>query len=892
MDFDSLPDDSEKYDTAGQTALAGVEGAGRGLLGPIPDVLQKFYETSSPKDIRGREEAHPIASGVGQAAGLIGGALTGTGEAALLEGAGKSAAEAVGLGAPTTYAAKVGSSIVKNAAETAILQGSDETSKMILQDPNSSAESAMANIGLAAALGGGVGGLVTGAVSPLWSASKGPQLVDALKALTSRLGGVEGATADAVSGVNKAANLEAQSGIALPNEIKGVINETPGFMENHSILSQTDNTIAGRAYQKTLHGVEDDAASKVIKSLGRSPESIDSLPEVDKYNTGRGAGETLKSEFEDIAGPIDDRYEAINNEFKATSITEGSKAKAADDITQKSLELGWPKAESDAADNLAKKVIGKLDNQETVEDLKKFITNLNDNHPYDTQTYQAAKEIRKILTSNLEDAVSNNIIQAGGNSAQAAAKVAKYNALRSDYRKLMQTADNLNEHLHVGKYGSPKSFASALGELSSSKGEDVLNRLSGKTKADVLNQLQNFPKTLEKIKQYHIDSLLNQATKKASPGTKINVNTLLKNVNELSPQLKNLIATPEQHRVINSAGEILDSLKDPNHNFSNTARTIRKMTGDTPSALSLLATFAGHAEVGVLSFIGKLGFSEGKDALKLGMMKFLSSDQPIKAEGLKSAVAYINAAQKADNQLSKAAGNMFKASVPALTNAQMPTSSELQKLDKLVAKNQEQPETQLNAQNPQSEQYNADKQSHLGHYMPEHQTAITQASTQALGYLQQLKPQPYQPSPLDRPVEPTAAQTARYERALSIAQQPLVVMQHAKDGTLQVSDIQDISSMYPAYYHRMVQKVSNHMLNAHSNEDAIPYRTRIGASLLLGQPLDSSMQPNSIMAAQPQLKPQPEQQGTTKKGTSTLGKSNSNYKTPSQAAESDRSNRD
>jgi hypothetical protein len=158
-------------------------------------------------------------------------------------------------------------------------------------------------------------------------------------------------------------------------------------------------------------------------------------------------------------------------------------------------------------------------------------------------------------------------------------------------------------------------------------------------------------------------------------------------------------------------------------------------------------------------------------------------------------------------------------------------------------------------------------------------------------YLAQLKPHPQFISPLDKtmPVDPIAQ--ARYNRALDIANNPAIVLQHIKDGTLKVTDIQDLKTMYPAVYQGIVQKVSNSMAE---NRGSIPYKTRIGLSLLVGQPVDSSMSPNAIRSAQPLPKSPQSPQPTTKnkKGTSSLGKSNKQYMTPGQASEEDRSSRD
>ena len=69
--------------------------------------------------------------------------------------------------------------------------------------------------------------------------------------------------------------------------------------------------------------------------------------------------------------------------------------------------------------------------------------------------------------------------------------------------------------------------------------------------------------------------------------------------------------------------------------------------------------------------------------------------------------------------------------------------------------------------------------------------------------------------------------------------------------------------------------------------EPIPYKLRVGMSMFLGQPLDSTMTPQAIMAAQP-APPQPQQaqaSALTKKGSTALSKAGMNAETQTQGAE-------
>lgn len=882
MDFDSLQDDSAKYSTPEQKLKAAGEGALKGALGPVGTFINKDVFDAKPADIRGRAEANPIIHGVSEAAGLGAGLLIpGEGQLGALGKAGELVAEGVGLGTKaaetSSYAYRVGSEAVKQATEMAIMQSGDEVSKMILKDPNQTAQQSIADVGLAAALGGIGGGVFAGAVSPLWKATVGKALGSATEALTDAAGGIEGKLTP------KASELELKSGITLPPELKSVIDGAPGAKLSHSTLSQTDNTIAGRAYQKSLRGVEEQAADRIVSSLGESLDSLESRPQLDKYAIGREATDSLAKQIDNETKPLSQAYDKVTDFFKNSEIGMGTKIKMTDDIANMALTKRLAIAPDESSKKLVDTTIEKLQKNETIDDLKLFATNLREGHQFGDPTYQTAKDLRSIISDHIDNAISDNI-----NKATAAGKSPitpeGYADLRRAYKDHMGKIDDLAEHLSVGKYHGPQSFTTALRDLGKAKGEMALNQLAGTNRADMIQQLQQYPETLNVIRKYHVDQLLDKATSKAKPGSLINTENLRKGIDGLSPQIKSLVATPEQHAAIDAAGQILDGLKDPTHNFSNTARTIAKMTHATPTAMSLIAALMGHADVGIATYLGKIGLTEGKDAIKLGLMKFMGSNAENNPAALKSMVTYIASAQKAEKLFTKSVENVFKPGAMVLAENLIPTVTDRLKLDKMVMASQANPEAFMQKMTNQD----------LGHYMPDHSTAMAQAMTNQVQYLQSLKPQPFKPGPFDKEIPASPAQVGRYNRALDIAEQPAIVLQHIKDGTLLDSDILDLHKLYPEVYQKMAQKLTDQASNYQAGEAPIPYNTRMGVSLFLGQPLDSTMEPSSIIAAQPMPKQDPQQgpsKGAGGRSMKEVGKSNATYQTPSQASESDRATR-
>jgi hypothetical protein len=192
-------DASGQYSGAGQSVIAGLEGAGRALtLGGLTP-LEKLLG-ADPEGIEAREALHPIASGIGTAVGVAAPLILSGGAAAPLEaGAGALEAGAEGAGLATRLASRtapaaiarlgeavgtkaaelapdfigqVGKRLVKGAAGSAIEGiayglGQEVHESMLPDSPEFTASSALQTIGLNALLGGtlGLGGSLTSEVA-------------------------------------------------------------------------------------------------------------------------------------------------------------------------------------------------------------------------------------------------------------------------------------------------------------------------------------------------------------------------------------------------------------------------------------------------------------------------------------------------------------------------------------------------------------------------------------------------------------------------------------------------------------------------------------------------------------------------------------------------------
>lgn len=242
-------------------------------------------------------------------------------------------------------------------------------------------------------------------------------------------------------------------------------------------------------------------------------------------------------------------------------------------------------------------------------------------------------------------------------------------------------------------------------------------------------------------------------------------------------------------------------------------------------------------------------------------------------EGLRAAFQAIGAVAKGDALINEVSKGLFQTGNKALFDQLSPDKYKLDSLSKRVDSLSQNQEAMMNVGGS------------IGHYLPQHQIALAATAQNAVTYLSSQKPRPYSGLALDKPLQPTPAGAAVYNRTLGIAEQPLSILGRVKSGTVSPKDIQDLKALYPSLHAAMAQKIVQHMVEHMAKDGTIPYRTRAGLSTFLGQPMDSTFTQPAIMAAQlthmPKQPPQqPQGEARKKKGASAISKSVKMAQTP------------
>lgn len=873
--------DDEKYGSIGQQALAGAEGVAQGIAGPLAPAAELATGLTTPEDIRGRAEANPVTHALTEVGGFVAGpAKLIKGPLALLD---------VAPVAPLI--ARIGSAAVKGAIENSVFQGFDEMAKHVLGDPNQSASTAATDIGLAAILGGAISGSIPG-VQSLWKATKGSDLALALKAITHRVGGIENAVPDVI---NKDI---AASGMDIAPTIQGVLSDDPRGAEAFLRLNQSDASGSAKTLQADYTKFRHDAGNAIIESLGKTSDEVGNLQDLSKADVGKQIGNQLAEEYSAQVSPISEVFDKLKNKFKNTpllhdvQLADGSKAggtitDAIDKISKLATDEGWVTSPSSDIMREVNRVIKELPLQNTVKNLSDYISQIGANmqaNPLNGSMVRAGGMIKSILREAESDALQGAVGKEGGEQA-----VAEFKSARAQYKAQSDLKEALDERLHAK--GSTSGYGKSLKQMASTDGETIINRLSPVNDANIIQVLQkNFPKTADLLKNYHVDTLLKNAASRAKGDLPINSEAVLKTVNNMQPELRQFLVSPEGLNRMQAVGNLLEKFNTLPHNYSNTARTLLSKIGSLPgSAIGLATGIVGHMPI-VGAVLGALGhnMSTGiKDAIDYSMLKYLGSARNVSAEGFKSMVDVVEHSIKGEQLLNKASSNVFKIDKDVLPPSAKPSPADLKRLDNNLKQMRQNPSLMLNVGQK------------VAHYMPDHATALAQLAASATGYINAQRPNDSKQSPLDSEIPPSPKQEHEFNNILSLAEQPYQILDKIKKGTVTVSDITAVKSMYPDLYSRITQKLSQNMTDAVAKGVKIPYATKMGLTLALGQPLDSTLTQPAIAAAMNSSQAAPAAppmgaEGKKSKGrgaSPALGKLPGIYKTPGQEAEADKAQR-
>lgn len=810
---------------AGSQVGAFAEGVGRGVSFGASTGLERALGVN-PENIRKRQEANPLASMAGEVTGIAGSSLLpGVGEANILSKAGAAGAEALGLGGAGILS-KVGSLATKGAIETAMVQGGNEVHKMFASDPNQTAATAIADIGLAGLMGAGIGGAF-GTVSPLWQATVGKRLGNTLELFQQRANG------EAIKLPSQVESALSASGIELNPEIRAGLAQNSNLNNMFNTLREA-STQPAHDLQESLFNFRKGAADEVLNAFGKTTDTIPDS--ISHFEAGHALQDDLAKIIEDKVKPISEGFNEIRDKFKKIPLTQADDV-AADRLAQIADAEGWTKSPSSGAFKLYNDTLKELPLQKSLDDLRTFQTTIQNKAKGNLELYYPAKKIIGVL----RDVEGSALERAAGE--KGADSLMKLQLARTSYKEMAETIESLNDRLRVGKYGGPDTFIHALRDM---KPEDIINRLSKGNDAGLLDLLnKEFPEITNKIRDYQVNKILSSAAAKAPEGMPINSKKVFEAINKMTPEMKQFVMTPEVSAKLEGINALLDAV--PEYKSSWTAKHQENLWGHAPAGAGALASILlGHGPIGagvgaLLGAIGKWGIRDAPDAVRLGLLKFLGTAGPVEPGAFKAMIQYASAVYKGESLMNKGVGALFKASSEVLPRTKLPTETNREKLDKRI---------QALAQDP-SPLVNTGGQS--AYYLPDHGSAMSATAMRAVNYLNSVRPKEVRPGILDKPLEPSIVAKAKYDRALDIADKPLSILESVKNGSVTPEDVITLRTVHPDLYARLSDKIFNELAAQTEKDHHVPYDTRIGLSMFLGQALDGTMTPQSIQMNQMQM---------------------------------------
>ena len=135
--------------------------------------------------------------------------------------------------------------------------------------------------------------------------------------------------------------------------------------------------------------------------------------------------------------------------------------------------------------------------------------------------------------------------------------------------------------------------------------------------------------------------------------------------------------------------------------------------------------------------------------------------------------------------------------------------------------------------------------SSIGDHAPQTRMALSHLTAKATSYLASKLPQHAKEGPLGKDWQYSKQEMMIWERHFKAVTDPLSVIKMARNGTIMPEHAEAIATVYPGMRQQMLAAFYSSAAGK-----TLPYRSRLGASVLFGMDMDGSALPKAIMANQ------------------------------------------
>ena len=838
---DQFVSDEDTYGTPTEQAKTFATSAASAATFGLSDQALVRAGLMDAEKARLRAETNPGAALVGELTG-IGGSLLIPGSAVgrLAKGA-----EAVtGLVSPTTgkivsklinpelyptahkVLSRAGSTAIGSALEGGVYGAGKSISEDAIGDHELTAESLLSNAGMGALYGGAIGGTLGGIFGGI--KSKG---ANSTKDVLDNAGldqGTDFVSQVANSSIPKAEKDGILSGLAKQkSNIKEIEQAAKDLGVEVSVGQRSDSKLVQDTYsmltqRATPAGVLEQQKiardfQKVSSSVGDALGGLENIQS--KAELGQSLSDSLTGKNEARITPIKQLYSYLKDTGKGIDFTENERLEVMQVVQD------WVKEQGFMNGAFGKKfgdsVIDAVAEAKNYDQLDSIAKNLYKSIPGNAYGDKwIAQGIRDVLEKKADDILIDFAEQVGATDVtnEIAMKVAGARAAKTAYREFMQDAQKLANVLGVSKLHGPQHFFDVLAEK---RPELIADRIFAKENSRFIKYFtEKFPEEWNMVKQYQKGKIFSDSLKNGE----IDIGKAIKKLDKLEPELKKALFTPQELKTIKNADTWLEAFP-PNVNPSRTeiTRAIRDFFENPTSA--------------ALQSASDMAFKAGYKALGL------SSGELQKYQMLRKIEKSTIDTQKAISGNIKFALSLGDKEVKR--NLVM-NNDEKKKLHDDVNEYANNPEKFIDHLNSNTENLYANAPSISGNFQ--------KSAATANAFLASVLPQVPDQKPLGQEYQVSEAEIAKFMRYVDAIHNPTNILLDIKNGSLTKEKLQAVKVVYPKMFSRMQQEAIN-SISEMSNESKkkMPYKVKMGFSMLLESDLATGLDAKSIIANQSNL---------------------------------------
>jgi len=831
----------EKFGTPSEQAkLLGTKALESATFG----LSTKFLAEQGVLDVeaqRAREEVSPGTALAGEVAGIAGSLLIpGSPVGAVAKGAEKitrlaepGVAKIVSkIANPETASrvnrilTKAGATAIGSALEGGVYGVGSAITEDALGESSLNAESLMSKIGV----GSLYGGLAGGAVGGLMGALQKPvaKVIKNEKDLIVGTGAELGNTyVDMVSSAGLPENEKEKllAGLAKLKPNVKEIDEAGKRLGVDVLVGQRANDESVQKIYSILgdsispFGVQE--RQKVQTALGtikqKFGEALGGETKFSKAMLGEGVAESIAGKFEAAYKPIQDLYETVETKMGKINATDDEKLEIMQAvesfIKREQLTPGLD------PENFARKVQNALVNFKTYKDFDSYAKVITKEAPYNLKW--VAQGIRNEIENTTSDILLKfaDGVQAQDVTGEIATALASAKVAKPLYKKLITDMQQMGKVLGNARIKGPADFLDFLTERQTP--EKIVDKLFQKQNSRFLKKFQkDFPAEWDLIRKYQ-KSLVFEKT--LDDGA-VNPNKMIKIVDKLEPELKNALFTKQELQTIKDAKTYIEALP-PKFNTSNTA---------------VFSAWQSFFEDPM-----KAGLTTLRDAGFKGMFRALNLTAK-EEQQLKILQKIEKAKIQTELQIKSGVKSIFEVGDKVIKAEITNTDKDDERIKEDLEKYSADPELFINEMEA--------KTSALYDNAPKIAGSFHETATRATVFLASKLPKVPPKKPLGMTYQLSKADVAKFNRYLDAINNPLKLLKQVEAGNLNQDYVEAVKTVYPSMYAKMQDGIMDELTTLEQDTiKKMPYRVKMGLSMLLGTDLASGLGAQSIVANQPKL---------------------------------------